>query len=74
MDRKLVGAMLLLASNGCRACNSCCDYLPPVVEGPYASSGARVGSASHERDLSEPFDDTELVNPMWEELPTEADP
>jgi len=46
MNRKLVGALLLiLASGGCRACDNCCDYLPPVLDGPYASQGMRSGSA-----------------------------
>ncbi len=47
MDRKLIGAMLLLfASCGCCACDSSCDYLPPVIDGPYSSSsqGMRTGS------------------------------
>jgi len=46
MDRKLVGTLLLLlASGGCRACSSSCDYLPPVMDGPYAATGERAGSA-----------------------------
>ncbi|NOY42937.1 MAG: hypothetical protein GXP26_14020 [Planctomycetes bacterium] len=46
MDRKLVGAILLvLASGGCRACTSSCDHLPPVLDGPYPTSGVRAGSA-----------------------------
>lgn len=45
MNRKLFAAMLLLvASCGCRACDNSCDYLPPVLDGPYASHGTRSGS------------------------------
>lgn len=45
MDRKLIGAMLLLvASCGCRACDNSCDYLPPVLDGPYTSHSTRSGS------------------------------
>lgn len=46
MGGKPVGiALLLLASVGCRACQSCCDYLPPVADGPYTVPGQRAGSA-----------------------------
>ena len=46
MDRKLIGALLLLlASGGCCSCDSSCDYLPPVLDGPYSSTGMRTGSA-----------------------------
>ena len=46
MDRKLIGTLLLfLASCGCCACGNSCDYLPPVLDGPYSSQGTRSGSA-----------------------------
>jgi len=46
MNRKLLGAMLLLlASSGCRACSQCADDLPPVLDGPYSHSVGRAGSA-----------------------------
>ncbi len=46
LDRKLVGTMLLLfASCGCRTCTSCCDDLPPVLDGPYSHVKGRAGSA-----------------------------
>ncbi len=46
MNRKLVGAMfLIVASCGCRACENSCDYLPPVLDGPYSSHSVRSGSA-----------------------------
>jgi len=46
MDRKLIAALLLiLASCGCRACDCSCDYLPPVLDGPYASPGLRAGTS-----------------------------
>ncbi len=46
MNRKLLGAMLLLlASTGCRACSRCSDNLPPVLDGPYSHSVGRAGSA-----------------------------
>jgi hypothetical protein len=46
MNRKLLGAMLLLlASTGCRACSRCSDNLPPVLDGPYSHAVGRAGSA-----------------------------
>jgi hypothetical protein len=46
MGGKPVGiVLLLLASGGCHACQSCCDYLPPVADSPYSVSGQRAGSA-----------------------------
>ena len=45
MNRNLIGAMLfILASCGCRTCDCRCDYLPPVLDGPYSSHGLRSGS------------------------------
>jgi hypothetical protein len=47
MDRKLVGVVLLvLASGGCRMCTNCYDDLPPVLDGPYPPTGARVGTVN----------------------------
>ncbi len=46
MDRKFIVALLLtLISSGCCSCDSSCDYLPPVIDGPYTSQGMRTGSA-----------------------------
>jgi hypothetical protein len=46
MGGKPVGiVLLLLASGGCHACQSCCDYLPPVADSPYSVPGQRAGSA-----------------------------
>ena len=46
MNRKHIGALfLLLACSGCCACDNSCDYLPPVLDGPYAPGGMRSGSA-----------------------------
>jgi hypothetical protein len=46
MGGKLVAVLLLLLSCvGCHACSSCCDYLPPVADGPYTVPGQRAGSA-----------------------------
>ena len=48
MNKKLVGTLLLLlASGGCCSCDSSCDYLPPVLDGPYSPGGARTGSAGY---------------------------
>ena len=63
MDRKIVGALLLIsASCGCRACDCSCDYLPPVLDGPYSSQGMRSGSAtaSYNRNI-------EVVEPLADE-------
>ena len=46
MERKLIGAILLvLASGCCCTCDHCNDYGPPVLDGPYATQGGRSGSA-----------------------------
>lgn len=48
MDRKIIGALLLvLATCGCCACDNSCDYLPPVLDGPYSSHGTRSGSVGN---------------------------
>ncbi len=74
MDRKLVGAILLVfASGGCRMCQSCGDHLPPVLDGPYPATGARAGSvfggvivpASNEVDEIVPLE--EIEDPVAEE-------
>ena len=42
-----VGMLLLsLACSGCHMCDSCCDYLPPVLDGPYSPPLTRAGSVS----------------------------
>ncbi len=47
MDRKLLGlACVVLASWGCSVCSNCCDYLPPVANGPHQSVQGRAGSRS----------------------------
>ncbi len=56
MDRRLLGiAILVLATVGCHACSDCCDYLPPVANGPYQSISGRAGSnsAQHETETTE---------------------
>jgi hypothetical protein len=60
MNRKLVGALLcILANYGCRACDCSCDYLPPVLDGPYATRGIRSGSTIASQgeisEIVEPF-------------------
>ena len=42
--RTLIGVALLAAAGGCRMCSDCCDYSPPVTEGPYATAYGRAGS------------------------------
>jgi len=76
MDRKLVGAMLLLlASTGCRMCSSCCDNLPPVLDGPYPNSGGRVGSAFGGTLVAQPLSQSEIFAPTPEEsAPKESAP
>jgi hypothetical protein len=68
MGGKPVGiVLLLLACGGCHACQNCCDYLPPVADGPYSAPGQRAGSAFGARldpgPLSEPesFDEEPLA-------------
>lgn len=47
MDRKLVGALFaFVACCGCCACDNSCDYLPPVLDGPYSTHGMRSGAAT----------------------------
>lgn len=64
MDQKLV-ALLLLASigGGCRTCSSCCDYLPPVVDGPYANSAGRAGSAAAGPTVAPLDEDDSTITP-----------
>jgi len=73
MDRKLVGAMLLLfASSGCRMCSSCCDNLPPVLDGPYSSqTGGRAGSAFGAVIQQQSYEE-EITVSASEEEPTAA--
>ena len=69
MDRKLVGALLLLlASTGCRMCSSCSDNLPPVLDGPYPYTGGRVGLAFGGTIVAQPLSQREVISP-----PTEAE-
>jgi len=73
MDRKLVGAMLLLlASGGCRMCSSCCDDLPPVLDGPYSNTGGRAGSAFGGVADAVPLIQAEPMTPTSEEEVTSA--
>ena len=62
MDRKwmLVAGMVLM-SCGCNMCSDCCDYLPPVVNGPYPTCHGRAGSRSMAGPpmMVEPVDFTE---------------
>ena len=80
MDRKLVGAMLLLARSGCRMCSSCCDNLPPVLDGPHPYTGGRAGSAfGGVEDAGgvvnvEPLYQGEITDPPAEEESTATDP
>ncbi len=63
MDRKLIAVLtLLLASCGCCACDNSCDYLPPVLDGPYSCQGARSGSlgTSH-HPTPQPFEGEHVV-------------
>lgn len=47
MDRKLLATLLVfLATCGCCACDNSCDYLPPVLDGPYSAGGMRSGAAT----------------------------
>jgi len=72
MDRKLVGAMLLLlASTGCRMCSSYCDNLPPVLDGPYPNTGGRVGSAFGGNLVAQPLSQREITSPTPEEPASE---
>jgi len=78
MDRKLVGAMVLLlfASTGCRMCSSCCDDLPPVLDGPYSNTGGRAGSAFDGVADAVPLIQAEPITPTSEEptTPTSEEP
>lgn len=70
MDRKLIGALLLLiASGGCRACKSSCDYLPPVPDGHYPYPGGRAGSALGGGAIEEISYEPEIINPSLQALP-----
>ena len=63
MGGKPVGiVLLLLACVGCHACQSCCDYLPPVADGPYTVPGQRAGSA-----FGRPIDGRRLPDPALSE-------
>ncbi len=47
MNRTISAALLLFAACcGCCACDSSCDYLPPVLDGPYSGAGMRSGGAT----------------------------
>lgn len=47
MNRSLIGTLLLFAACcGCCACDNSCDYLPPVLDGPYSAQGTRSGFAT----------------------------
>ena len=70
MDRKSIGwLLLLLASSGCHACNSCCDYLPPVPDGPYPYPGGRAGSVLGMAADAKPDREAEIINPALHALP-----
>ncbi|MEM8944172.1 MAG: hypothetical protein AAGD11_03240 [Planctomycetota bacterium] len=44
MPRKLIALLLaVVATCGCCACDNSCDYLPPVLDGPYSACGCRTG-------------------------------
>ena len=45
MNRLFVGSLILISS-GCRMCSDCCDYLPPVLDGPFEAQSMRAGSRS----------------------------
>jgi hypothetical protein len=43
--KKLFACLVLTAVAGCRMCNSCTDYSPPVAGSPYDAFHTRAGSA-----------------------------
>ena len=68
MDRFLVGSLLLiLGLSGCRMSDNGCDYLPPVLDGPYSPAQSRVGSGAGE--YGGPPTLEEPVIPAPQELP-----
>ena len=72
MGGKGVGlALLLVGSIGCQACDNSCDYLPPVVDGPYTLSGGRAGSAFAAADYHGPHHDGPLPDPAAGEAESE---
>ncbi len=74
MGGKPVGTLLLLlASGGCQACSSCCDYLPPVADGPYTGSPGRAGSAISGGFVSSAAYEGEAITPLPQTLPEEVD-
>ena len=65
MDRKLFGALLVtLATSGCCACDNSCDYLPPVLDGPYSSYSTRSGSAGNSNYEAPTPDAAEEITPL----------
>ena len=51
MDRRLSAALLVVfLGGGCRTCSDCCDYLPPVAMGQYATLDKRVGGFASTTD------------------------
>ena len=74
MDRKLIGVFLLvLASSGCRMCSDCCDYLPPVLDGPYPPSSARAGTIANSPLVPAPDAAEEITDPSLETVSPAAE-
>lgn len=70
-----MGVLLLtLASGGCRACSDSCDYLPPVLDGPYPHTGVRAGSAALVDHQSPSLEQNQADGVALEPLPVVTDP